>query len=67
MAGNKQGGLKAAQTNKIKHGSDFYSSIGSKGGKKQHPNKGFGSMTKEQRQAIGKIGGSISKRKKKNV
>lgn len=33
MAGNKEGGAKAALTNKEKYGADFYSSIGKKGGK----------------------------------
>lgn len=33
MAGTKAGGLKAAQTNKAKHGADFYAKIGAKGGK----------------------------------
>ena len=30
MAGNREGALKAAQTNKQNHGSDFYKKIGSK-------------------------------------
>lgn len=33
MAGTKAGGIAAASTNKEKYGSDFYSKIGSKGGK----------------------------------
>ena len=33
MAGTKAGGMKAAQTNKTRHGSDFYARIGAKGGK----------------------------------
>ncbi len=33
MAGTKIGGIKAAQTNKAKYGSDFYGKIGAKGGK----------------------------------
>ena len=33
MAGNLIGGLKAAQSNKERHGADFYKKIGSKGGK----------------------------------
>lgn len=32
MAGTKAGGLKAALTNKLKHGEDFYAKIGKKGG-----------------------------------
>lgn len=34
MAGTKAGGLKAAATNKERHGDDFYSRIGRKGGQK---------------------------------
>ena len=33
MAGTLSGGLKAAQSNKERHGADFYKKIGSKGGK----------------------------------
>ena len=33
MAGNLSGGLKTAQSNKERHGADFYKKIGSKGGK----------------------------------
>ena len=34
MSGNKIGGRKAAETNKIRYGEDFYQRIGAKGGKK---------------------------------
>lgn len=33
MAGTKAGGAKAALTNKMRHGKDFYAQIGRKGGK----------------------------------
>lgn len=33
MAGTKQGGLKAAATNREKYGKDFYAKIGQKGGR----------------------------------
>ena len=33
MAGTKQGGLKAAATNRAKYGKDFYAKIGQKGGR----------------------------------
>jgi general stress protein YciG len=33
MAGTKQGGARAAATNKSKYGSDFYARIGASGGK----------------------------------
>jgi hypothetical protein len=36
MAGTKAGGLKAAATNKAKHGADFYKRIGAEGGKNGH-------------------------------
>ena len=32
MAGTLEGGKKAAATNKMRHGSDFYAKIGAKGG-----------------------------------
>lgn len=43
MSGTREGGLKCAATNKMKHGEDFYKRIGAKGGKVKNPNKGFGS------------------------
>lgn len=33
MAGTKIGGAKAAETNRLRHGDDFYKLIGSRGGK----------------------------------
>lgn len=36
MSGTKIGGIKAALTNKKKHGSDFYARIGRKGGQNGH-------------------------------
>ena len=33
MSGTKNGGVKAAATNKQRHGADFYAQIGAKGGK----------------------------------
>ena len=36
MAGTKEGGRKAAATNKTKYGKDFYAEIGRKGGKNGH-------------------------------
>jgi general stress protein YciG len=33
MAGTKDGGLRAASTNKERHGEDFYKTIGAMGGK----------------------------------
>lgn len=36
MAGTRAGGLKAAKTNRIKNGADFYARIGRKGGHNGH-------------------------------
>ena len=60
MAGTKIGGMKAAATNKAKHGSDFYAKIGAKGGKKGHTG-GFaaGSEGRERARKWGAIGGQI--------
>lgn len=66
MAGTKLGGLKAAATNKLRHGADFYAQIGKKGGKNGHTG-GFASMTPEQVKACGAKGGAISKRGKAKV
>lgn len=69
MTGNIEGGLKAAQKNKEKYGNDYYARIGAIGGKKPHPNKGFGSMEPERRIEVGRKGGTISRRTKhgKNI
>ena len=67
MAGTKDGGIKAAQTNKQKYGSDFYKQLGHKGGiwtaTKDKP-KGFQRMTQAQRKAAGSKGGTASRRTK---
>lgn len=60
MAGTKEGGRKAAITNKQKHGADFYVTIGRKGGKNGHTG-GFASNPEFAAQ-MGKIGGKLSKR-----
>lgn len=59
-----EGAKKAKDTNKRKYGEDYYAKIGSMGGKKKNPNKGFGSKTPEERRAAGAKGGAISKRGK---
>lgn len=69
MAGTKDGGRRAAATNKQRHGKDFYARIGSRGGRNGH-NGGFASeavgkdgLTGAQRAKIaGAIGGRKSKR-----
>lgn len=61
MSGNKSGGLKAATTNKLRHGDDFYSRIGKKGGSRSTPTGGFGA-DHERARIAGAKGGSISRR-----
>lgn len=64
MAGNREGGLKAAAKNKAKD-PDFYAKIGRKGGKNGHTG-GF-AANRELASIAGKIGGKISKRGSKKV
>lgn len=71
MSGTIKGGKKAAITNKLKHGVNFYKEIGSKGGRNGHTG-GFASdvvgkdgLTGSERAKIaGKKGGKLSKRGK---
>ncbi len=65
MAGTKAGGQAAAKTNKNKYGSDFYSKIGSKGGKVGRTGGFF--ANRELARAAGAKGGRISRRTKKTV
>ncbi len=60
MAGTKEGGKKAAITNKKKYGDDFYAIMGAKGGRNGHTG-GFAANPKLAKIA-GRIGGKISKR-----
>lgn len=62
MPGTRLGGLKAAETNKILHGADFYSRIGRKGGRNGHTG-GF-AANHELAMTAGAKGGKISKRGK---
>lgn len=57
MSGTKAGGLKAAITNKQKHGEDFYANIGRKGGQNGHTG-GFSSN-----RALAKLAGAKGGRK----
>lgn len=62
MAGTKEGGKRAAATNKDKYGDDFYARIGAIGGRNGHTG-GFAAnpeLTKE----AGAKGGRISRRGK---
>ena len=62
MAGTKAGGVKAALTNKNRHGSDFYAKIGAKGGKKGTTG-GF-AANRELARIAGAKGGRVSRRGK---
>lgn len=72
MAGTKEGGRKAALTNKTKYGPDFYKNIGRKGGTSGKHNGGFASLKvgkdgltgAERAKKYGAIGGKRSKRGK---
>lgn len=63
--GTRAGGLKAAETNRKKHGKDFYSNIGRKGGS-IGTTGGFATVDKNGRhtlaQRAGRKGGTISRR-----
>lgn len=63
MAGTKAGGVKAAARNVELHGKDFYARIGAKGGRNGRTG-GF-AADPELARIAGKIGGQISKRRKK--
>ncbi len=60
MAGTSAGAVKAAATNKQKHGDDFYARIGAKGGKAVGI-KGFAANIALAKEA-GALGGKLSKR-----
>lgn len=61
MAGTREGGLKAAMTNKERYGEDHYSRIGKIGGRLGHTG-GFASMPRWKVQAAGSKGGRASRR-----
>lgn len=71
MAGTRDGGAKAAATNKTKYGSDFYAKIGAKGGMKGKTGgfasnkKGTDGLTgRERARLAGSKGGKLSRRTK---
>lgn len=69
MSGTVSGGKKAAKTNKVRYGKDFYKKMGKKGGQNSK-NGGFASKKvgkdgltgAERAKKVGAIGGSISRR-----
>jgi len=64
MAGTRAGGLKAARTNRLYYGADFYKKIGTKGGKIGRTG-GFaaGEAGRKRARIAGRKGGLISKRR----
>lgn len=64
MAGTIDGGIKAAEMNKARHGKDFYQKIGSMGGKvKTDKPKGFAALAlkdPEKHKAASSKGGTNS-------
>lgn len=61
MAGTIEGGKRAAETNKLRHGDSFYRTIGAIGGKKS-TGGGFAKSKELARQA-GRKGGAATRRK----
>ncbi len=64
MAGTREGGARAAATNKAKYGDNFYAQIGAKGGKKGRTGGFF--ANRELARIAGAKGGKISRRTKAN-
>ena len=64
MAGTKEGGKKAAETNKKIHGANFYAEIGRKGGRKVYPETRYFAMHPEVAKNAGAKGGRKSRRGK---
>lgn len=62
MAGTKEGGRKAAATNKEKHGDDFYKKIGKMGGAKSHPETRPFALNPDLARRAGRNGGAKSRR-----
>jgi len=62
MAGNKEGALKAAETNKKKYGDDFYKNIGSKSWKNPNRSRETGfALNRKLASEAGRIGGKKTK------
>ena len=71
IAGTKEGGAKAATTNKAKYGPDFYSKIGAAGGRASgsggYYHAKYVKDDLEFVRACGRKGGLISRRKKQHA
>jgi hypothetical protein len=66
MAGTKRGGQRAADTNKAKHGNDFYRKIGAIGGKNSTTGGfGQGEAGRERARIAGAKGGRMGRKVKK--
>jgi len=65
MAGTKEGGKLAAETNMKKFGDDFYKRIGAKGGKNGHTGGFF--ANRELARSAGSVGGKKSRRTKLSI
>ena len=63
MAGSREGGEKAAATNKAKYGSDFYVMLGRKGGSAKRKAPRWFEAHPELAKKAGAIGGKRSSRK----
>ena len=63
MSGTREGGKKAAETNRRKYGKDFYAINGAKGGRNGHTGGFF--KDRELARRAGRIGGLKSRRGKK--
>lgn len=69
MAGNRIQGIRTAVTNKQKYGEDYYARIGALGGSTRTAKtklKGFGA-NRELARAAGAKGGTVSRRKSRNI
>ncbi|GAB3068034.1 hypothetical protein GCM10027080_05770 [Pedococcus soli] len=62
MAGTRTGGAKAAATNKIRYGFDFYKMIGRKGGTISRGGGFVGEGGRERARVAGAKGGKASRR-----
>ena len=56
MSNTKAGGKKVSVTLKSKYGENYFKEMGAIGGKVKNPNKGFGSLSPEERREMGSRG-----------